>query len=129
MQNLVSTAPPPEKTLLRAAFQVMRKLPAWAQTRPETYNQEAAFVLQVMQQLSRQHPEVQLRLYDPQAQEGDFLDWFWEVGIQVEWRETYKYSDYLRSFDDVSLGFAPRRRSAGASLLGRCWPILTPMCR
>lgn len=80
---------------------------AWAQTRPETYRQEAAFVLQVMQQLSRQHPEVQLRLYDRQGQEGDFLDRFLEAGIRVEWRESCKYSDYLRSFDDVSLGLAP----------------------
>lgn len=80
---------------------------AWAQTRPESYTREAEFVLEVMRRLSQQRPEVQLRLYDRQGQESGFLERFLEAGIRVEWRETCQYSDYLRSFDDVSLGLAP----------------------
>lgn len=81
---------------------------AWAQTGPETYVREAAFVLEVMTALSRRHPGVRLRLYDRRAGQGEaFLAPFRAAGIAVEWRRRMGYGAYLASFDDVALGFAP----------------------
>ena len=81
---------------------------AWAQTRPETYEREAGFVLEVMRRVAAQYPDVRLRLYDRQT--GDvsaFLRRFETAGIQTEWRSSAGYRDYLRSFDDVAVGLAP----------------------
>ena len=80
---------------------------AWAQTRPETYDQEAKFVLQVMGRLSRQMPQVRLRLYDRRNGDGAFLDRFQSAGIQTDWVPSCGYKAYLASFDDVALGLAP----------------------
>jgi len=80
---------------------------AWAQTRPETYVREAEFVLEVMQRLVRHRPEARLRLYGYEDQDRAFLERFQAAGIATEWLKSCKYSDYLRSFDDVSLGLAP----------------------
>ena len=81
---------------------------AWAQTRPATYLREAALVRRVTAALAARHPGITLRLYD--WQKGDdpgFAQSFAQPGLTVEWRKTCRYSDYLQSFGDVSLGFAP----------------------
>ena len=81
---------------------------AWAQTRPATYLREAALVRRVTAALAARHPGITLRLYD--RQKGDdpgFAQSFAQPGLTVEWRKTCRYSDYLQSFGDVSLGFAP----------------------
>ena len=81
---------------------------AWAQTRPATYLREAALVRRVTAALAARHPGITLRLYD--RQKGDdpgFAQSFVQPGLTVEWRKTCRYSDYLQSFGDVSLGFAP----------------------
>ena len=81
---------------------------AWAQSRPMTYTREAEFVLEVMQKVVRQVPNVHFRLYD--RQNGDdqaFADRFRAAGIPTEWRRTLGYSRYVASFDDVAVGLAP----------------------
>ncbi len=81
---------------------------AWAQTRPMDYRREAEMVRDVMARLVRRCPGVRLRLYDRLA--GDdpaFANGFRDLGIPVEWRPRQPLRDYIRSFDDVSLGLAP----------------------
>ena len=81
---------------------------AWAQTVPVSYKAEADWVLDVMAHVSRRCPQVRLRLYDRVGSEGDaFLARFQQAGITTEWVERAKYSDYLKTFDDVSLALAP----------------------
>lgn len=81
---------------------------AWAQTRPMTYTDEARMVREVASALARQRPDMRLRLYDRQPEDdGAFADWFQQAGISVEWCEKSQFSDYLQSFDDVAIGFAP----------------------
>lgn len=92
----------------RPAAVVRKRVIAWAQTRPMTYMREAALVAQVSRAVAAQVPNVTLRLYDRQpGDEPGFVERFRAPGLTVEWIETSKYSDYLSSFDDVSLGFAP----------------------
>ena len=81
---------------------------AWAQTRPQTYLREAALVRGVTARLAAERPGVRLRLYD--RRRGDdpgFAESFKAKGLTVEWVKSASYSDYLASFDDVSLGLAP----------------------
>lgn len=81
---------------------------AWAQTRPMTYRREADMVRQVMAALSRDHPDLRLRLFDRQpGDDPGFAEWFRAAGIRTEWAEKALYRDYIRLFDDVSLGLAP----------------------
>ncbi len=81
---------------------------AWAQTRPMTYRREADMVRQVMAALSREIPAVRLRLFDRQpGDDPGFAEWFRAAGIRTEWAGKARYRDYIRLFDDVSLGFAP----------------------
>ena len=81
---------------------------AWAQTRPETYHREAALVRRVTTALARRHPGITLRLYDRRpGDDPGFAQSFMRPGLSVDWRETCGYRDYLKSFDDVSLGLAP----------------------
>ncbi len=104
--DVVWTGTPVSK--LRSVAQADR-LPvvAWSQTRPHSYKAEADWVLRIMQDLSQRCPDVRLRLYDRQPGEGDFLKRFREAGITTEWLPKMKYSDYLKSFDDVAVGLAP----------------------
>ena len=81
---------------------------AWAQTRPMTYVREAAMVRDMMRALAARRPGITLRLYDRQpGDDPGFADSFHCAGLTVEWREKAKYSDYVRSFDDVAVGLAP----------------------
>lgn len=81
---------------------------AWAQTRPMEYRREAELVRTVMARLVRRHPGVRLRLYDRlPGDDPGFAGWFEAEGIPVEWWPRRSYRDYLRSFDDVSVGLAP----------------------
>jgi hypothetical protein len=81
---------------------------AWAQTRPQTYQREAALVRVVTARLAAERPGLTLRLYD--RQKGDdpgFAESFKADGLSVEWVKSASYRDYLASFDDVALGLAP----------------------
>ena len=81
---------------------------AWAQTRPQTYQREAALVRVVTARLAAERPGLRLRLYD--RQKGDdpgFAESFKADGLSVEWVKSASYRDYLASFDDVCLGLAP----------------------
>ncbi|MEO1606458.1 MAG: glycosyltransferase [Pseudomonadota bacterium] len=81
---------------------------AWAQTRPMDYVAEAAIVRDVMARLAHRHPGLTLRLYDRHpGNDSRFPATFAAPGLAVEWRETCRYEEYLASFDDVALGFAP----------------------
>ena len=81
---------------------------AWAQTAPANYTAEADWVLELMQRLTRYHPDLRLRLYDRKAGDSpDILRRFQQAGIHTEWLQSTKYSDYLASFDDVAVGLAP----------------------
>ena len=81
---------------------------AWAQSAPAAYEEEAAWVLEVMARVSARCPGARLRLYDRQDHDTSaFPGRFRAAGIEVEWRKTALYRDYLRSFDDVALGLAP----------------------
>lgn len=109
---------------------------AWAQTRPMTYTVEAEMVRGVVRGLGARHDGgIILRLYD--RQRGDdraFASSFAAPGVAVEWVKKANYSDYLASFDDVSLGLAPlsletpfsRGKSFGKVLayLDRMVPVL-----
>ena len=95
---------------MRACTSQAQRAPvvAWAQTAPATYEAEADWVLDVMARLSKRCPDVRLRLYDRDDAEGaGFLARFQRLGIQMEWRKKTCYRNYLKSFDDVSLGLAP----------------------
>lgn len=81
---------------------------AWAQTRPMTYRREAEMVRQVMAGLASRHPDVRLRLYDREpGDDPGFAGWFESAGITVEWQNKSRFRDYIRTFDDVSVGLAP----------------------
>ena len=81
---------------------------AWAQSSPESYAGEAAWVIEVMRRVSARHPAVRLRLYDRRESGSDaFLARFREAGIAVEWYPSARYRDYLASFGDVRVGLAP----------------------
>lgn len=81
---------------------------AWSQTRPMNYTREADLVRSVVRRVAARHPGTTLRLYDRRP--GDdpaFAESFVAPGLTVEWRDSYRYRDYLASFDDVSVGLAP----------------------
>jgi hypothetical protein len=106
--HVVWTGAPVSKGPLRIPQADRPPVMAWAQTRPMTYKEEAAFVREVMADLSRRVKDVRLRLYDRQA--GDdpgFEAWFQAAGIRTEWHKQTQYSDYLGSLGDVALGLAP----------------------
>ncbi len=80
---------------------------AWSQTRPMTYVHEADLVRRTVAQIGAERP-VTLRLYDRQpGDDPSFAASFEAPGVNVEWRETCDYVDYLSSFDDVAIGLAP----------------------
>lgn len=81
---------------------------AWAQSRPMNYTREADVVRKVTAAIAARHPGATLRLFD--FEPGDdpgFARTFHAAGLNVEWRRSCRYRDYLASFDDVALGFAP----------------------
>ena len=81
---------------------------AWAQTRPDTYIRERAMVLRLVEVLAPRHPDLRLRLYDRRSwQDDSLLAPFRAAGISVEWTKKARYSDYIKSFDDVVLGLSP----------------------
>ena len=93
---------------MRPAAAARKRVIAWAQSRPMTYVHEAALVAQVSRAVAAQCPNVTLRLYDRQP--GDdlsFIERFRTPDLTVEWIQAAQYSDYLSSFDDVAIGFAP----------------------
>jgi len=81
---------------------------AWAQTRPMTYEKEADLVRGAVRAIAQKVPDVTLRLFDRlPGDDPAFVERFKAPGVQVEWYPRVKYSDYLRAFDDVSVGLAP----------------------
>lgn len=98
----------PVSTRPRRAHQRRSPLIAWSQTRPQTYRREAELVRVVAARLAVRRPGVTLRLYDRQpGDDPSFANSFKAPGLTVEWVRSASYSEYLASFDDVSLGFAP----------------------
>lgn len=94
----------------RAPVEHIKRPPviAWAQSRPMTYTREADWVRRVVKQIGAQRPGVILRLYDRSpGDDPSFADSFRTEGVHVEWYPSQGYRGYLRSLEDVSLGFAP----------------------
>ena len=97
----------------RSAPQSRPEVVAWAQTRPMTYQAEAAFVARVMASVASLRPGVTLRLYDRQpGDDPGFADRFKAPGLHVEWLAERPYAAFLASFEDVAVGLAPLFPSA-----------------
>lgn len=80
----------------------------WAQSTPEDYVRERAFVLDVMTGLVARRPDVRLRLYGRRPTDSDaILAPFRAAGIITEWLPEMTYRRFVGSLDDVALGLSP----------------------
>lgn len=84
------------------------RLLTWAQSNPVRYPKEFDFVVTVMEQLAQRQRDLTLRLYGGDGTgDGGRSDRLRACGVTIQWMPYMDYDAFVRSLDDVAIGFSP----------------------